>query len=104
MSAQHTPGPWGVFADGGDCPGIEADSFSVVVYGKSDEDDCGVQGRSDGEKLANARLIAAAPELLAKLNEVLDFYDALPSEHADGEAELLDSVTALITKTTGEQQ
>lgn len=35
---------------------------------------------------------------LAKLKEVLDFYDALPSEHAKGEVELLDSITALLAK------
>lgn len=45
-----------------------------------------------------------APEMLAKLNEVLDFYDALPTEHAPGEVELLDSITALIAKALGHSQ
>ena len=44
---------------------------------------------------------AAAPDLLAKLREVLDFYDALPSEHAPGEVELLDSITAILKATGG---
>lgn len=38
-------------------------------------------------------------ELVALLERVLDFYDALPTEHAPGEVELLDSITAAISRT-----
>ena len=58
-SGQHTPGPW-KFGGTGSCEIYAADgkaiceiSFSALMY--------------DGEGTANARLIAAAPALLAAL-------------------------------------
>jgi hypothetical protein len=62
MSAQHTPGPWrtfngtDVFSDDNDTSGSKqiADcSMSLII--------------PSGEQVANARLIAAAPDLLAAL-------------------------------------
>ena len=91
----HTPGPW--------VP-CETDSEHTTLISGNDGSGATRNGgiyiaRVQGpDNRANARVIAAAPELLAKLNEVLDFYDALPSEHAPGEVELLDSITALIAK------
>lgn len=64
--AGHTPGPWEVFARGGLWwPGIEAPGVhtSVVVWGNEHERYVGVQGRDRDEAYANARLIAAAPDL-----------------------------------------
>lgn len=66
MSTKHTPGPWSLFIESGVVrPGIEAKSvsFSVVVWG-ADGDSEGVHGRTSDEAIANARLIATAPELL----------------------------------------
>lgn len=40
----------------------------------------------------------AISELSAKLKEVINFYDFLPTDHAPGEVELLDSITALLAK------
>lgn len=62
MSAKHTPGPWdalsfGVFAQ---------DVLVASVYG--DDPDC----RPDDRMWANARLIAAAPELLDALQWLVD--------------------------------
>lgn len=57
----HTPGPWAVLNDGDDeyapVVGIEGGKRIADVY----------QCRTDSEATANARLIAAAPELLAAL-------------------------------------
>jgi hypothetical protein len=57
---KHTPGPWNIFlpASEGDhlCIETEAESVCDVVLTKS-----------DARQLANAHLIAAAPELLAAL-------------------------------------
>jgi hypothetical protein len=50
MSATHTPGPWAI--------------RSGIVYGPNEQRVAAFEG------LANARLIAAAPELLAALREV----------------------------------
>ncbi len=95
----HTPGPWEA-CDPGDYG--DFDGESRVILG--DDRRIAVVHWSPrlntAQSDANARLIAAAPDLLAKLSEVLDFYDALSSEHAPGEVELLDSITALLAKHT----
>lgn len=67
-----TPGEWTVFP--ADFPGIECDSenFSIVVYGNRCED-CGVQGRSPEEALANARVMAAAKDLYHALDRIMDY-------------------------------
>ena len=93
---KHTPGPWWV--EGGDpnaaqgadqWPNIHADGYEVVgaqgLYGDYDTD------------MANARLIAAAPDLLAALMMVLDDPQAL-----DGRPRTAECVRAAIAKATGE--
>jgi len=55
MNTQHTPGPWTL--SGGNYAIITKDGELVPVI-----------------NLANARLIAAAPELLATLKEVCEWY------------------------------
>lgn len=63
MSA-HTPGPWTVDSNG---PGHE-----VVLARGGRHAIAAVQGPEDhGENLANARLIAAAPELLIALRVLI---------------------------------
>ena len=61
MSAQHTPGPWKV-ASG---------PFGATVFVGEEENPRIVSdaAASDPENVANARLIAAAPDLLAALRE-----------------------------------
>lgn len=80
MSAQHTPAPWHVLPGSPDeNPGIQAAdcSQSIVIWGwaKSDEDDGGVRGRTPDEAMANARLIAAAPELLEALMSMVVLFE-----------------------------
>lgn len=71
--SKHTPGPWRTFpVNFSECtpgqPGIDSDSGrTIVVFGLGDEDDCGVHGNDAAERVANARLIAAAPDLLQAL-------------------------------------
>lgn len=66
MSA-HTPGPWGNYEEG-DYWGVETPSVSIVVWGNAEDgDDGGVRGKTIEEARANARLIAAAPDLLEAL-------------------------------------
>ena len=60
MSVPHTPGPWLVTADEDDEEGYSvtvADALFDTVAQLTPQ-------RKDGEELANARLIAAAPDLL----------------------------------------
>jgi hypothetical protein len=68
-TTRHTPGPWHI----GVCRPI---SYKFI-YGPSGEAvaDCDHKTNSPGENLANARLIAAAPELLSALQALVDCPD-----------------------------
>lgn len=88
--AKHTPGPWRV-EDGELLAG--GDSGAVVlgsIHGADDYPCC--EEDIDAECKANARLIAAAPDLLALLEEA---YDALP--HGD----LAGRIAAALAKAKG---
>lgn len=61
----HTPGPWHV--EGQYIHGPDGNRFLAVA--------------GDGEGIANARLIAAAPELLAALEDQVNCWEAM-LEHA----------------------
>ena len=61
MSAQHTPGPWKLETEGHGHLVNGADGRTVVYLHRS-----GVRNRAEIE--ANARLVAAAPELLEALH------------------------------------
>jgi hypothetical protein len=67
MSTAHTPGPWKVYRT----------TDGTAILGVGDADSGGISDanfglwRSGEEREANARLIAAAPELLDMLKRVL---------------------------------
>ena len=101
MNAQHTPAPWN---DGLHHQGhlaIQSDNGRLVAL-------CGAMARNDEqlENLANARLIAAAPDLLAVLQEavrVLDYAaDALDAPEASHFRATIADARAAIAKATGE--
>ena len=88
MSAQHTPGPWSFWesdekakeppAEGGliEAPfDICAADSGISIAGLWFGTDCG-QHISRREALANADLIASAPELLDLLKQALAFIEA----------------------------
>lgn len=60
MHEQHTPGPWFVFGNG-HCVGGPCDRPPTNTGGIAM---CSMQVRTPAEIAANARLIAAAPDLL----------------------------------------
>ncbi len=71
--SNHTPGPWVVF-DKGNNYGIDSSSVvqSVVVHGYDDTSATrGILGRTHDEMVANARLIAAAPDMLGMLQHYI---------------------------------
>lgn len=74
MSAQHTPGPWS-FDEGGD--------DHVKVGGTRLASPCAVHP----EWKANARLIAAAPDLLEALSRAADEFDLILQRLRDGQPE-----------------
>ena len=61
MTTQHTPGPW-ILAN--------SDAYNTVVIAQGAEI-CTVIEHQGGDRKANSRLIAAAPELLAALKALL---------------------------------
>ena len=88
-SVAHTPGPWTV-------------EHSVEVYGPRSRPiaDCGEGEGTTAEMRANARLIAAAPDLLKALKQISDRIDRAsgsPSFTSDEH----DKLVALIAKATG---
>lgn len=76
---QHTPGPWSI-----DCNlGVFPEDGMPITDDKTDNEVCVVWPQSDDNaQAANARLIAAAPDLLAALDELLAF--TLDADHAEG--------------------
>ena len=90
MSVQHTPGPWKV--DGNVIRGDEKSNGSVSVACILDV--AYPYGRWAGESAqANARLIAAAPDLLEACKVALGII-GFGAEH--------DQISAAIAKATGE--
>ena len=90
---QHTPGPWAVgshcmtahvvYADGGDGEQVAAASRAALPDSESD---------------ANARLIAAAPDLLAVLEQVRDFWSG-----GDAPEALENAIHAAIARANGKE-
>lgn len=100
MSAKHTPGPWVHDTSGHPAPDVRAASGRAIAHtwmvcSSTPKSAAGYQARADEDR-ANARLIAAAPELLAVLEHAShldtfrEFNDYLPT------------IRAAIAKATGE--
>jgi len=69
MNTQHTPGPWAVKHH------EDTDTYSIYVAGRQwNSWTVAALGHSKEDE-ANARLIAAAPELLGALIQMLDAYE-----------------------------
>lgn len=83
-TTQHTPGPWE----------HDGPPHNIIVWSSPENRICFLT--SDGPTEANARLIAAAPDLLAALKEAADFVQ--PFNRAE---DLLDKIEAVIAKAEG---
>ena len=109
MSTSHTPGPWTIGKVDHTEQHVDIDSLNHDPFVGCDEwrsmaRTYGTEG--DEEKgsvvmLANARLIAAAPELLevARMAELFANGEALPTRE-----QLATAARAAIAKATGEQK
>ena len=71
-AASHTPGPWRAFQDAESCDVIAPDGYHVASV-----EPCN-SVNPEAEQAANARLIAAAPDLLAALEQIAGY------PHSDG--------------------
>lgn len=92
LTAQHTPGPWEVGEKrDGDCNYVTAASGPITkTYWRT----------QPGEGLANARLIATAPELLALVIQYRDDLRHPPS--GESIERRMDAITAAIAKARGQ--
>lgn len=88
MTTKHTPGPWSLSGantvHGADC--------IVAFVGTADEE---VRRLSGERQSADARLIAAAPDLLAALNAALAYLVMAGTDHAEPTR---DAIRAAIAK------
>ena len=106
MSA-HTPGPWGLaqYAKGAalPIPFIEHKTIAVFSDGARQGDVAYMQHGlwGDHQALANARLIASAPDLLEALREMLAVYGNDGHFHAPA-LRATRAARAAIAKATGE--
>ena len=102
--SKYTPGPWSV-ADLPHAVVVQTESPSKSKYGASRYAAIGGFDRGNPEQLAealaNARLIAASPELLDALDALLSACE-LPGDHCEIE-QALPKARAAIAKATGEQ-
>ena len=107
MSAAHTPGPWRLEQTA--CLSVVADGhLGALAEVRSRLDYGGMNSAVAATREANARLIAAAPEMLEILREVDEKNDgALQAMGADGVTppawfvEQCKKIKAVITKSTG---
>src|SRR5258708_37774499 len=76
LAAQHTPGPW-YLSDGFISTTINGDEMAIAqMFVRNENHFPKPIGGSEAEMFTNARLIAAAPDLLATLHLVLRDRDA----------------------------
>lgn len=81
---KHTPGPWEAeeFCEGG--------NVAFVRIGNITVDGSYRGGESDALSLADARLIAAAPDLLAALKKVMESSQESPPDTVQGWEDILE--------------
>lgn len=106
MTAQHTPGPWHFIGDS-----LTHRQFDIYAPNQPlGQHVCTVNNlsveklytRDAGVALANARLIAAAPDLLAALQALIGEADLGEIDHDEETRQLLDAARAAIAKATGD--
>lgn len=99
---QHTPGPWYVSAKN-PFRVIESGPRSLSLAKANNKHLSVTTELTETEAKANARLIAAAPDLLASLQEVTATLAWLNSDDSAHIMEQTDRARAAIAKATGEQ-
>jgi len=93
MSNGHTPGPWRMDHDGSNWM-VVTDDYPEMV------DVWGFNGMPAVEVVANVRLIAAAPDLLAALDDLLIAY-CDPGNQGGDHDDKVEAARAAIAKARG---
>jgi hypothetical protein len=109
MENKHTPGPWSwerpsrIMLDAGaqryalyTGTELKPNWVAEIHFSKHDIINKGME-----ENAANARLIAAAPELLEALQEMLNRYAPYGSGDSNARAEAINKATSAISKARG---
>ena len=109
--SKHTPGPWSVGKVSHKKQRVDIDSLHADqtlghqtwrglarAYGCED-----MPAEGTAVMLANARLIAAAPELLEALEQMVSVFLDTEGRHGESENDAMDAARAAIAKATGEQ-
>jgi hypothetical protein len=103
--SKHTPGPWIVDALGNvwaSDTNVWVSDTKICEMSKQPIQDFAYRVKNVDEHEANARLIAAAPELLAALRICEGNISSLAAAHPKVYGEWLTVVSAAISKATGE--
>jgi hypothetical protein len=104
MSAEHTPGPWVVYDDSNNG---KTNRIEIAALGKTV---ARIYHSVPEEDLPNARLIAAAPDLLEAAKLALQSAESWIHDQLDGTSSLesalaeLEPVRAAIAQATGGQE
>ena len=107
--SKHTPGPWRVDGEDISAPDVPCINICAGDFGPSFYHVCDVSSqlneRTEQFELldsdwANAHLIAAAPEMLAALEEAVRWIDNTSYMMAD--QSMIDKINAVIAKAKGE--
>lgn len=102
MNTKHTPGPWEAIGNLVRSPMHQPQGLPAGVQIADCRD--GYFLAHTDEAKANARLIAAAPELLEELKELREFFYGKYGYGNDAEQiKRLNRASAVIAKATGEQ-
>ena len=90
--SNHTEGPWAIYVN----------APSDIVIRKMSKDGyelCSIARVSSG--YANTRLIAAAPELLEALEQMVSVFLDTEGRHGESENDAMDAASAAIAKAKG---
>lgn len=93
--SKHTPGPWMVL------PSVQNGQFAILTKHGPRKDIACTYGFPGDPREANARLIAAAPEMLALLRRFKSF--PFEGHEFAYPPDSLQELNHIITKATGEQ-
>lgn len=96
MTTQHTPGPWNFYDDSNDG---KTNRIEIVAIGKTV---ARIYHSVPEEDLPNARLIAAAPDLLEALQDIVKSLVDQDDEGMIEHAQQMIIARAAIAKATGE--
>lgn len=95
--SKHTPGPWVIYDDSNDG---KTNRIEIAALGKTV---ARIYHSVPAEDIPNARLIAAAPEMLAALVDVVAVLQKHYPKQAASPGSIVERALAAIAKATGEQ-